>query len=220
LVEPFFGGASVALHLAEQYPHLNIVLIDKNPAIAHFWQYLVYTDRLAHEIEQYQPTVNDFYERKEKTDPLSVLIVNRCSHSGRGGGPIGGKSQEGRWKIDARWDRARLGETARRIHAMLRGRTTVIAGDGIAYLDNHASYYCDPPYFSAGDQLYHCSFSAADHQRLAAALSRCDSWLLSYDDHPEVRKLYGDYEILPLRVTAAKHSGGSQQQKECLILNL
>ncbi len=54
--------------------------------------------------------------------------------------------------------------------------------------------FVDPPYFNADQQkFYNCTFSEADHSRLAACLERNShrlAFLLTYDDHPEVRNLY------------------------------
>ncbi len=54
--------------------------------------------------------------------------------------------------------------------------------------------FVDPPYFSADqDKFYNCCFSLEDHHRLAACLQRNASrlkFLLTYDNQPEVRKLY------------------------------
>ena len=54
--------------------------------------------------------------------------------------------------------------------------------------------FVDPPYFNADQQkFYNCTFSEADHTRLATCLERNShrlDFLLTYDDHPGVRELY------------------------------
>ena len=54
--------------------------------------------------------------------------------------------------------------------------------------------FVDPPYFNADQhKFYNCTFDLADHHRLAACLHRNAGrlpFLLTYDDHPEVRVLY------------------------------
>jgi DNA adenine methylase len=60
---------------------------------------------------------------------------------------------------------------------------------------NEVFLFLDPPYFSATQsRLYgvrgalHTNF---DHERFAAALSHCPHrWLMTYDDSPEIRKLF------------------------------
>lgn len=54
--------------------------------------------------------------------------------------------------------------------------------------------FVDPPYFNADQhKFYNCTFDLRDHKRLAACLHRNSVrlfFLLTYDDHPEVRSLY------------------------------
>ena len=54
--------------------------------------------------------------------------------------------------------------------------------------------FIDPPYYNADqDKFYNCTFKIEDHERLAACLLRNNdrlSFLLTYDDHPDVRSLY------------------------------
>ena len=54
--------------------------------------------------------------------------------------------------------------------------------------------FVDPPYYNADQQkFYNCTFLLEDHKRLASCLKRHSnrlSFLLTYDDHPEVRELY------------------------------
>ena len=55
--------------------------------------------------------------------------------------------------------------------------------------------FIDPPYFSADQQkFYNCTFGLRDHERLAGCLERNSDrlrFLLTYDDRPEVREMYG-----------------------------
>lgn len=63
-------------------------------------------------------------------------------------------------------------------------------------------FYCDPPYYDTED--YRHNFADADHARLAAALRKVKGkFLLSYNDHPAVRKLYRG---CTLRAITARYS--------------
>lgn len=58
-----------------------------------------------------------------------------------------------------------------------------------------AFFYLDPPYFSAED-VYDVEFGWDDHVRLRETLGRLKGkFLLSYNDCPEIRKLYEGYAI-------------------------
>lgn len=63
--------------------------------------------------------------------------------------------------------------------------------DGFAYID--PVYYASM--FSPNKYFYFHSMKHEDHVELSNLLHDRDSWLLSYDDHPEIRKLYKGYEI-------------------------
>lgn len=55
--------------------------------------------------------------------------------------------------------------------------------------------FLDPPYYHADQQkFYNCNFKTSDHERLAKCLNRNQNrllFLLTYDNVPEVRDLYG-----------------------------
>lgn len=56
-------------------------------------------------------------------------------------------------------------------------------------------FYCDPPYFSS-EYVYDCGFCWEDHVRLRDTLAAAKGkWLVSYNDCPEIRKLYDGYEM-------------------------
>ena len=62
-------------------------------------------------------------------------------------------------------------------------------------LPDQCFLFVDPPYYDADQQkFYNCTFTLADHERLATCLRdnrKRLSFLLTYDDSSEVRKMYG-----------------------------
>jgi DNA adenine methylase len=66
--------------------------------------------------------------------------------------------------------------------------------DVIEQIPDNAFLFVDPPYFNADqDKFYTHSFTLADHYRLAMSLQKHAnrlSFLLTYDDAPEIRDLY------------------------------
>ena len=66
--------------------------------------------------------------------------------------------------------------------------------DVIDALPDGCFAFIDPPYYDADQQkFYNCTFDERDHDRLAACLMRNSGrilFLLTYDDHPEVRSKY------------------------------
>ena len=73
----------------------------------------------------------------------------------------------------------------------------LVSSDFEELIDNLPDDYflfVDPPYYNADQhKFYNCTFSKSDHERLAACLKRNGErlrFLLTYDDHQEVRNLY------------------------------
>ena len=59
--------------------------------------------------------------------------------------------------------------------------------------------YCDPPYFDA-ESLYAVDFPTEKHEELHWILSQCKGYIVvSYNDCPFIRSLYGDFFILAFR---------------------
>lgn len=61
-------------------------------------------------------------------------------------------------------------------------------------------FYCDPPYYmllgKTGRAYYQHEFTAQDHERLRDVLKGIDAkFILSYDDHPQIRKLYKRFNV-------------------------
>lgn len=80
-----------------------------------------------------------------------------------------------------------------------------------------AFFYFDPPYVKAGPQLYQVAFTQADHERLARLLRKeSRPWLLSYDDHPLIHRLYGGWSCIA-QVEVGCSINGCNRKKELLI---
>lgn len=62
------------------------------------------------------------------------------------------------------------------------------------------------------DGNLHSSF---DHERLHSLLTNRGQWLMSYNDCPEIREMYKDYEIIEAQWTYGMNK--SKQSSEILI---
>lgn len=83
-----------------------------------------------------------------------------------------------------------------------------------------AFFYCDPPYWGLSGYLY--KFTEEDHRKLRELLGSIrGKFLLSINDHPQVREWYAPFIIegVETRYTIAKQSKGRQPAKELLIRN-
>lgn len=210
-VEPYAGGAGVALALLfEDYAdvvHIN----DINRGVHAFWSAaLERTDELCERIANTPVTMDEWHRQREvQADPdgaepldlaYSTFFLNRVNRSGIiGGGIIGGHAQEGPWKLDARYNRSDLIDRIRKI-GRFRSRivlTRLDAGDMLAQwqgASQRAFIYLDPPYYVKGEGLYDNFYGPEDHQAIAHAVEALPHpWVISYDAAPEISTLYASH---------------------------
>ena len=113
-IEPYAGGPSLALSLLFTGRVSDIWLNDLDPAIYACWSAMLDdTERFCNTLLDVAISLEQWRRQKEVyrrgpsagTFPLgfATFYLNRTNHSGiLNGGVIGGKAQEGAWKIDAR----------------------------------------------------------------------------------------------------------------------
>jgi DNA adenine methylase len=253
--EPFFGGGAIGLGYLAANPDVRRVwLNDKDNGISSLWTAVIwYPGDLKDRIRSFQPTPKAFFEIRERlrsADTIATqrdtitqvgfdkLAIHRISYSGLGtmaGGPLGGRRQESTGAIASRWNPDRLCSTVDALHARLvvcdvrHGSCTCLDFEQVIQDDSCPSViYLDPPYYGKGTELYQCSFTHADHERLAALLKTSKHrWVLSYDDCPAIRELYGWANIQVINVGYSitprkdKETGEkvSQTKSELLIVN-
>ena len=85
----------------------------------------------------------------------------------------------------------------------------------------HTIFYCDPPYLDKSD--YKIRFTLADHQQLYSALEYIKGkFLLSINDHPEIRSLYKNFSKLKIQVkysVSLDKGPKARDRSELLITN-
>jgi DNA adenine methylase len=234
----------VELHAVSDHTGITRLWInDKDIGIACLWTSVIrHPDEFKKRVRTFTPSVEAFHElRQELTnvcatpdEPARIvdigfkkLAIHQISYSGLGtksGGPLGGAGQKSRYKIDCRWSPDYICKKVDRLHDLfaaveVRGNccTNLDFTDMIEDTECPSLLYLDPPYYVKGNDLYQHGFTPGDHQRLADALRRTEhAWVLSYDDCPEVRRLYGWACIAPLDVnysiTATKDRDTGERQ--------
>jgi len=210
-VEPYAGGAAIALELLAQGHVARVHINDISRPVHSFWlSVLEHTEELCRLVRDTPRTVEAWDGQKKvmlrqaEHDPLTVgfatFFLNRTNRSGiLNGGIIGGREQKGAWKMDARYNASEL---VRRIKAVAALKTNIVLTglDALAFLQEGASrwpertlIYLDPPYYVKGRDLYYQYYRHDDHQRIAgfvrSEVTR-QRWIVSYDDAPEIRDLY------------------------------
>lgn len=210
VAEPFAGGAGASLSLLYLRETHEIHINDLDPAIRDFWHSAVHdSEAMIARLDEAPVTVEEWKRwrsvyRSDHASPqdrgFAAFYLNRCNRSGiiENGGVIGGLEQNGRWRIDARFNKDTLRERLERIAAE-RDRIFVTGLDGIEFiktLDVESTFlFIDPPYFRKGPTLYLNGLDPEYHARLSAVLMEMTdaAWALTYDDCAEVRELYGGW---------------------------
>ena len=197
----FVGGGSVAIAVAKEYPNTTLHLNDKDSRIAAFWK-VTSNDSVYELIDKLdvKPTLDLFNEWRSKKCTADIdlafqaILLNRTAFNGiMSATPIGGKLQNGPYKLDSHYNFDKLKEIILECNRLLADRTIVTCKDFREVLSapmENTALYLDPPYIMKGNGLYAFDMSNQDHHALAAILQGHDNWLLSYDDCALSRNLY------------------------------
>lgn len=226
-VEPFAGGAAVAIELLLQdyvsHAHIN----DLDRSIYAFWYcVLEQTDALCDLVEMTPVTIDEWLKQRTiqqmsiEYDLLalgfSTFFLNRCNRSGIiKGGVIGGKNQNGKWKLDARYNKSDLLRRIQQI-ARFKSRISLHNGDVADFLrltiplaPDNTLVYLDPPYYVKGEGLYANHFTHSDHENLAASVANGlagNKWIVSYDNVPEIASMYNRFQEFVYRLNYSAHT--------------
>ncbi|AYC17698.1 hypothetical protein DZA65_00792 [Dickeya dianthicola] len=214
-VEPYAGGAAIALDLVVNEYVRNIIINDADPAVYSFWHSVMHeTDALCTMIEECNVTMDTWYEQKEvisSDNPenslalgFAAFFLNRTNRSGiLKAGVIGGKAQSGEWKMDVRFKKDDLISRINKISGY-KNRIKVTNLDAIELLLNIKNLtsgsdkllvYLDPPYYVKGQDLYRNYYEHKDHVAVKNALSESgiNNWLVSYDNAEEIKEIYSAF---------------------------
>lgn len=215
-LEPYAGGASIAWSLLFEEYIRHVHINDIDPAVYALWFSVLYqTDALCTMIwdtpvnmrtwRQQRRVLEDFTCHSLLELGFAAFFLNRTNRSGIiRGGVIGGKTQKGAWKIDARFNKQDLVSRIRRI-ARYRNRITLYNLDAADLLPGLAPtlpprslLYLDPPYYKRGSHLYEHNYSHSDHVAISRILttSTTQPWIVTYDAVPAITRLYRGHRRL------------------------
>ena len=229
-VEPYAGGAAVALSLLMDEYVSRIIINDKDRSIYAFWHSVLYdTDRLCKLIEETPVTMETWWEQrtfqsvenKETTNLLtlgfSTFFMNRTNRSGIiKAGVIGGFDQRGNYKIDARYRKEDLIARIRRI-ASYADRIELHHEDAVDFvkhivqvLPQNTILYLDPPYYKKGRGLYMNYYEDADHEKIRDVITNVDTfrWVVSYDNSLFIKELYHSFRSQEFYLNYSANNNG------------
>jgi len=239
-LEPFAGGASVALFLLIEGYASKIIINDADPSIFSFWHSILYKTndfcKLLRDtpinIEQWRKQ-KDIYSKQrmlanneEKFDCLSLgfatFFLNRTNRSGIiKGGLIGGLQQIGDYTMCARFNKTELekrilniAKYGHDIEVHCKDAKQFIKEQSTILPDN-SIFYFDPPYVVKGRGLYMNYFNENDHRELADAISSINQqkFIVTYDKDPLIADIYSIFRMrnLHLSYSAQVHTSKAQE---------
>ena len=211
LVEPFAGGATVALTAVFEGWAERAVLIECDEQVGAVWRTLL-SDKAAELIDRVRSfSVTEETVRNElailpstlEAFAFQTIVRNRVNRGGilAPGTGILKQGEAGRG-LQSRWYPETL---ARRMQAIYERRKQFcfLEGDGLSYLKENTTakntvFFLDPPYTAggkkAGNRLY--KYSVVDHAELfSTAASLSGDFLMTYDDAVEVRDLAARFDF-------------------------
>lgn len=209
-VEPYAGGAGVALGLLVGGYVSKIHINDIDVGIYNFWKSILEdTENFIQLIEESPITIaewnkqKEIYKRSNEHTELEIgfatFYLNRCNRSGIiTAGCIGGKEQKGNYKLDARFNKNNL--ISRILHiASLKDKIELYNLDTLSLISskkeqfNNMILYLDPPYYVKGFSLYKNFYKHDDHGEISNIIKSVSGhWIVSYDNVPEIIDLYSE----------------------------
>jgi len=232
-LEPYAGGAGVALFLLFENVVKHIHINDADPAIAGFWRAATEDGKNLIKMVAEEPVTIDawFHWRDVMLNKVpasnlekgfATFFMNRTNRSGiLKGGVIGGKQQSGVYKVGERFMRDELCIRLERIAAHAK-EISVYEQDAHNLLFNCHQFlpvrsliYLDPPYYVKGEGLYRNFYQHNDHVKIAKLLGSSRfrrPWVVSYDNAEEIREMYSYSRSLSygLNYTAQRRYEGSE----------
>lgn len=212
-IEPFAGGAGIALQLLLNKDVTRIVINDVDKAVYSFWHAILQdTNEFIGKIIETPVTIDEWYKQKKIYETynkkysldfgFAAFFLNRTNRSGIiTAGPIGGYDQDGTYKIDCRFNKEKLIEKIKLISdhkSNIQLYNKDIRSFISKYLpkyEQNGFVYFDPPYYNKGSLLYQNFFTPLDHKQLSEAIRKgvACNWIITYDCVDEIKAIYKEY---------------------------
>ena len=234
--EPFVGGGSFFIYLRQREPKLKIWINDLNPELFYFWKYAqIDSEKLAREILKVkkerlngQELFDELLGVKKDTliefeRAVRFFVLNRITFSGVV--ESGGYSK---LAFESRFTESSI-ERLSKLGRILEGVkiTHLDYRELLSNGDRKVFTFLDPPYFKATkSKLYgkngvlHTSFN---HDEFAHEMKKCNhSWLITYDDSPEIRENFSFAKIYEWKLQYGMNNykqGKAEKGNELFISN-
>lgn len=214
-VEPYAGGAAVAIYLLLNGYVSEISINDVDRSIYAFWYSILnHTTKFCNQIRKTEVSIENWHKYRniqdsKKTASLfdlgfSTFFQNRTNMSGIiAGGVIGGLDQKGKYKLNCRFNKDEL---IRRIKEIAKHKRDIHLYnlDALELIKtlkkqpgcSQTIFYLDPPYYLKGKSLYVNYYEHKDHEKMSRVVKGMKNfkWVVSYDNTKEIKKMYKPYK--------------------------
>lgn len=216
-IEPFCGGAALALGLLFEGVVNKIIINDYDFTIYCFWDSILNrTDEFIQKVLLTDVTIEEWYRQKVIREQInthsrldigfSTFFLNRTNRSGiiDKAGPIGGLNQDGDYSIDCRFNKTKLIDQIKKI-AENREKIALYNMEALDLIDNvilktrKSFTFFDPPYYSKGPGLYTNFYLHGDHVNLSQYIMikmKHRKWIVTYDNVNAIKNMYSKMDRL------------------------
>jgi DNA adenine methylase len=222
-IEPFAGGAQVYFH---KQPSEVEVLNDLDGEIVNFYRICQYHHQELIRYLQFCVMSRQWYDLLQATDPKTLTDIQKAARfyylqKNSFAGLV--VKQNYHYAVVQRpnYNLTKIPEIIASTHERLaRAQVECLPYEDILlkYDRTDSFFYIDPPYFQR--RLYRFNFADEDFEKLRRCLLRLKGrFILSLDDHPEVRRLFGQWRIETVDLHYTSQRAAGRRYKELLIMN-
>ena len=248
LAEPCAGGANLSLSLLQNKIIDHAIINDFDKGIySLFFNILERPQKLITKIEQvpfdvytpYQPCILEYYKKVKEHYTANYnnyantnldlafefLFLNRTNYSGIiSGRQIGGLTQDGKYKLNCRFNKKTLIKKINLIHS-LKDKITLYNQDvnsllNNLQLNNQTLAFIDPPYVQQGNSLYNLGFTTGQHKQLADTINHLSTpYLVTYDDDELIQTIYPHSHLYHYALKYSSNNKNKGKHFELMIAN-
>jgi len=224
-VEPFCGAAWVFF---EKEPSKVEVINDMNLDLVTFWR--VVQNHLEEFLRHFKYCVisREIFDILNRTDPTTLTDIQRAvcfyylQRTGFAGKTVGRVMPAHKTRPPS-LNLNTLEEGILDVHWRMQ-RVVIERMDALECIRRHDTiqslFYVDPPYYGF-EKDYAVIWPRENFHELAGVLTGIKgAFILSLNDHPEVRNIFSAFKIKPVKTTySASATGGGKEAAELLIYN-
>jgi len=224
-VEPFVGMGGVFLRRRFR-PKLEVAN-DLNGEIVNLFRILQRHHQQLLDVMRFQIASRRDFERLRHTDPSGLteleraarfLYLQRLAFGGQVRGVFGvAPEHAGRFSL------SRLEPILEAAHERLEAVVFECLdwAELVARYDTADTlFYLDPPYFGGENDYGKGMFDRSQYARMAEALASIrGAFILSINDLPEIRAMFGAFIIEPVKLKYSIGTGGATEAAELIVMN-